>query len=178
MSSAARHRQLQARHHRLHGPEPGNPGPRRTHGRHQCPHQEDPHQVSGCPNSCGQHHIANIGFHGAAMKVGPQQLPAYHMFVGGSYNNGNLRMATQLKVHLPAKRSPDHRACGEVLRSRPPAWRRIQRLLRPGGRRSLRDRQSKTSPSLVTSPTTTARCSSTRHLELYQLQRGEGECAI
>ena len=64
-------------------------------------------KMSGCPNSCGQHHIANIGFHGAAMKVGPQQLPAYHMFVGGSYDNGNLRMATQLKVRLPAKRGPD-----------------------------------------------------------------------
>ena len=25
-------------------------------------------KMSGCPNSCGQHHIANIGFHGASMK--------------------------------------------------------------------------------------------------------------
>ncbi|MGD9935331.1 MAG: nitrite/sulfite reductase, partial [Dehalococcoidia bacterium] len=41
-------------------------------------------KMSGCPNGCGQHHLANIGFHGAAMKVGDQQLPAYHVFLGGS----------------------------------------------------------------------------------------------
>ena len=32
-------------------------------------------KASGCPNSCGQHHVANIGFHGAVMKGGGGQVP-------------------------------------------------------------------------------------------------------
>lgn len=63
-------------------------------------------KMSGCPNSCGQHHIANIGFHGAAMKVDGHQLPAYHVFIGGQYDGGTVRMGTQLKLRLPAKRAP------------------------------------------------------------------------
>ncbi len=64
-------------------------------------------KMSGCPNSCGQHHIANIGFHGAVIKVDGHEMPAYHVFVGGSYENGAIRLARQLKVRLPAKRGPE-----------------------------------------------------------------------
>ena len=64
--------------------------------------------ASGCPNSCGQHHIANIGFHGAAMRSGERQVPAYHVFVGGNHRVGSeLRMGRLLKVRIPAKRTPD-----------------------------------------------------------------------
>ena len=64
--------------------------------------------ASGCPNSCGQHHIANIGFHGAAIKSGERQVPAYHAFVGGNRRPGSdLQLGTLLKVRLPAKRVPD-----------------------------------------------------------------------
>ena len=41
-------------------------------------------KASGCPNSCGQHHIANIGFHGAVMKGVGGQVPAYELFLGGN----------------------------------------------------------------------------------------------
>ena len=34
-------------------------------------------KMSGCPNGCGQHHIANIGFTGASIKVGERTVPAY-----------------------------------------------------------------------------------------------------
>ena len=64
--------------------------------------------ASGCPNSCGQHHIANIGFHGAAIKTGERQVPAYHVFVAGNRRIGKeLRMGTLIKARLPAKRVPD-----------------------------------------------------------------------
>ena len=64
--------------------------------------------ASGCPNSCGQHHIANIGFHGAAIKAGERQAPAYHVFLAGDRRTGRgLRLGTLLKVRLPAKRVPD-----------------------------------------------------------------------
>ena len=39
--------------------------------------------ISGCPNSCGQHHIADIGFYGASGKVGQKLAPYYVVLVGG-----------------------------------------------------------------------------------------------
>jgi sulfite reductase (ferredoxin) len=62
---------------------------------------------SGCPNGCSQHHIANIGFYGASMKIGKRHLPAYVCHIGGNYEGGNVVMGTRLKVRLPAKRVPD-----------------------------------------------------------------------
>jgi len=136
-------------------------------------------KMSGCPNSCGQHHIANIGFHGAAMKVGDQQLPAYHVFVGGAYDDGAMRLATQLKVRLPAKRAPEatermirlyerERARGETFNAyfdrvgAKPFEDAIRDLTLPGDftdeNRSMFIDWSK--------------------LELYVLERGEGECAV
>ena len=66
--------------------------------------------MSGCPNSCGQHHIASIGFHGAAMKAtndGERQAPAYHIFVGGDRTHGHIRIGQLLKTRVPAKRAPE-----------------------------------------------------------------------
>lgn len=39
--------------------------------------------ISGCPNSCGQHHIGDIGFHGCAMHNNGRLLPAFQLLVGG-----------------------------------------------------------------------------------------------
>lgn len=64
--------------------------------------------ISGCPNSCGQHHIGNIGFHGAAQKSGERQLPAYKVFVGGQRRPGErLEMGQILKTTVAAKRVPE-----------------------------------------------------------------------
>ncbi len=62
---------------------------------------------SGCPNGCGQHHIANIGFYGASIKVGDKVMPAYVAHIGGQYEGGEVIYGTRLKVRLPAKRIPD-----------------------------------------------------------------------
>jgi sulfite reductase beta subunit-like hemoprotein len=40
-------------------------------------------KISGCPNSCGQHHIAGVGFQGGAKKVGGRLVPLYNLLVGG-----------------------------------------------------------------------------------------------
>ena len=64
-------------------------------------------KMSGCPNGCAQHHIADIGFHGAAAKGPGGQTPAYELFVGGSYDNGDARIAQRVKTKVPAKRMPD-----------------------------------------------------------------------
>ena len=62
-------------------------------------------KMSGCPNGCGRHHLADIGFHGAFMK-GPKggQVPAYHLFLGGSYEDGDVRHGVRPRGKIPAKR--------------------------------------------------------------------------
>jgi sulfite reductase beta subunit-like hemoprotein len=62
---------------------------------------------SGCPNGCGQHHIADIGFYGASIKVGEHTIPAYVAHVGGVYEEGEVIYGQRLKVRLPAKRVPE-----------------------------------------------------------------------
>ncbi len=62
---------------------------------------------SGCPNGCSQHHIANIGFYGASIKVGDKTIPAYIAHIGGTYENGEVLYGTRLKSRLPSKRVPD-----------------------------------------------------------------------
>jgi sulfite reductase beta subunit-like hemoprotein len=64
-------------------------------------------KMSGCPNGCGQHHIANIGFYGASIKVGEHAVPAYIPHVGGAYEGGEVVYGQRLKARLPAKRVPD-----------------------------------------------------------------------
>jgi sulfite reductase beta subunit-like hemoprotein len=64
-------------------------------------------KMSGCPNGCGQHHIANIGFYGASIKAGEHTIPAYVAHIGGNYEGGDVVYGTRLKVRLPAKRVPD-----------------------------------------------------------------------
>jgi sulfite reductase (ferredoxin) len=64
-------------------------------------------KMSGCPNGCAQHHIANIGFYGASIKVGERQIPAYIAHIGGSYEQGDVAYGARLKARLPAKRVPD-----------------------------------------------------------------------
>jgi sulfite reductase beta subunit-like hemoprotein len=64
-------------------------------------------KMSGCPNGCGQHHIGNIGFYGASIKVGEHTIPAYVAHVGGQYEGGDVVYGKRLKVRLAAKRVPD-----------------------------------------------------------------------
>src|SRR3984885_7763325 len=64
-------------------------------------------KMSGCPNGCGQHHIANIGFYGASIKVGDHSIPAYIPHIGGAYEGGGVRDGPRLKARPPAKRVPE-----------------------------------------------------------------------
>ena len=64
-------------------------------------------KASGCPNGCSRHHIASIGFHGAATKGDGNQVPAYEVMVGGNSGNGEaVRFGQRIKTKVPAKRVP------------------------------------------------------------------------
>jgi len=64
-------------------------------------------KMSGCPNGCSQHHIANIGFYGASIKAGGHTIPAYVAHIAGNYEGGEIVYGQRLKVRLPAKRVPE-----------------------------------------------------------------------
>jgi sulfite reductase (ferredoxin) len=64
-------------------------------------------KMSGCPNGCSQHHIANIGFYGASIKVGDKTIPASIAHIGGTYEGGEVAYGARLKARIPSKRVPD-----------------------------------------------------------------------
>jgi sulfite reductase beta subunit-like hemoprotein len=64
-------------------------------------------KISGCPNGCGQHHVASIGFTGASIKVGEHTIPAYIPHLGGVFEGGDVAFGQRLKLRLPSKRVPD-----------------------------------------------------------------------
>lgn len=63
-------------------------------------------KISGCPNSCGQHHIADIGFYGSSRKVGEREVPHYVLLLGGRTREGEARFG-QVVGRLPARRVPE-----------------------------------------------------------------------
>jgi sulfite reductase (ferredoxin) len=62
-------------------------------------------KISGCPNSCGQHEIATIGFFGGASRIGTTMAPTYTMLFGGSA--GELSELGKAIMRVPAKRVID-----------------------------------------------------------------------
>lgn len=41
--------------------------------------------LTGCPNSCAQHYMGDIGLLGAKVKLGGESVDGYHVFVGGGF---------------------------------------------------------------------------------------------
>ncbi len=62
-------------------------------------------KISGCPNSCGHHHIADIGFYGNARKIGEQHAPYYQLMLGGKVDANGVRFARQVMA-VPARPIP------------------------------------------------------------------------
>ena len=137
-------------------------------------------KMSGCPNGCGRHHLAHIGFQGAAVKgEAGQQVPAYEVYIGGNYEPGSpFRFAKRVSTKLPSKRAPeaverilgyykDQRNDGEefndfVDRIGHTAFEELLADLRPVGpvQENLELYQD------------------WERSGLYKLERGEGECAV
>ena len=61
-------------------------------------------KISGCPNGCAQHAVANIGFHAAAMTQNGRNVPAHLLFLGGQANHGQPQ-AAKVAGKFPARNS-------------------------------------------------------------------------
>ena len=63
-------------------------------------------KISGCPNGCGQHHVATIGFQGSVRRVGSRAVPQYFVMVGGGAQENGAAFA-RLAAKVPARRIPE-----------------------------------------------------------------------
>ncbi len=59
--------------------------------------------LNGCPNSCGQHHIGDIGLQGCIAKVGGQKVEAYDICLGGRLGQ-DARFTRPIERKVPADR--------------------------------------------------------------------------
>jgi sulfite reductase (ferredoxin) len=64
-------------------------------------------KISGCPNSCGQHGLASIGFHGSSFKVGNNSLPALQVVLGGGRLGDGNGILSEKVIKIPSKRGLD-----------------------------------------------------------------------
>jgi len=62
--------------------------------------------ISGCTNSCGQHHTADIGFFGAERRAHGQPAPGYQMLLGGYVGQEQIHFG-QKALRLPAKNAAE-----------------------------------------------------------------------
>lgn len=62
-------------------------------------------KISGCFNACGQHSIANIGFHGSSIKDGDKLVPAVQLLLGGGVVGGGEGVIAEKVIKLPTKKA-------------------------------------------------------------------------
>jgi sulfite reductase (ferredoxin) len=62
-------------------------------------------KISGCMNSCGQHGLAHIGFHGSSLKAGLKVLPSMQVLLGGGTVGNGVGRAAEKIIKVPAKRA-------------------------------------------------------------------------
>ncbi|WP_346315860.1 nitrite reductase [Chitinophaga sp. YIM B06452] len=64
-------------------------------------------KISGCMNSCGQHGLAHIGFHGSSLKSGGKVLPALQVLLGGGVLTDGAGRISDKVLKVPSRRGPD-----------------------------------------------------------------------
>jgi len=64
-------------------------------------------KISGCMNSCGQHGLAHIGFHGSSLKAGAKVLPSVQVMLGGGTVGDGIGRAADRVIKVPSKRATD-----------------------------------------------------------------------
>ncbi|MFQ5936787.1 MAG: nitrite/sulfite reductase [Acidiferrobacterales bacterium] len=63
-------------------------------------------KVSGCFNSCGQHHLAEIGFYGVGRTVSNYKVPHFRLILGGRWNENAKDFGLSIGA-VPSKRVPE-----------------------------------------------------------------------
>jgi sulfite reductase beta subunit-like hemoprotein len=133
-------------------------------------------KVSGCPNSCGQHWIADFGFYGNARKIDGREVPYYLMLLGGGFDQEGIMRFGLAVQSVPARLAPEaeSRVLDHYIANREPGETFRQYVTR---------HKIETFRGLTTDLAKPAEL----HPEIYQdwgddtaysLQLGRGECAV
>ena len=131
-------------------------------------------KISGCPNSCGQHHLGDIGFYGNVRKIGDKQAPFYQLLLGGEISKDGMHFGKQF-MSLPAKQIPqvvrelvdlyrNHRHEDESFRN----W---------AERTTHKEIEEKLQPLVAAAGETADTFIDWGDMETYSLKLGRGECA-
>jgi sulfite reductase (NADPH) hemoprotein beta-component len=61
-------------------------------------------KISGCPNGCGQHHVAGLGFQGSVKRLGDRIVPQYFVMLGGGVDAAGVAHFGRIAAKVPARR--------------------------------------------------------------------------
>jgi sulfite reductase beta subunit-like hemoprotein len=134
-------------------------------------------KISGCPNSCGHHHIADIGFYGCAVHSNGRLVPAFHLLVGGRGSGEGVIGQPVMKI--AARRIPEALACLishylEHRRVGEPFAEYVRRVSVSHVREVLADFREM--PAFTEDPMAFVDWGASKLFSLDE--RGEGECAV
>jgi sulfite reductase (ferredoxin) len=96
-------------------------------------------KISGCFNSCGQHHVADLGFYGTSRTIGNRKVPHFQVVLGGQWDNNAAAYGLAIGT-VPSKRIPDvvERITDRYVRERRGA-ERFQEFIKRIGKQELRN---------------------------------------
>ena len=135
-------------------------------------------KVSGCFNSCGQHHVCDIGFYGVTRIVNGYQVPHFQVVLGGQWeeNGGSYGLPV---VAIPSKRIPEtlDRITDFYMRMRQKGERFTNFVQRVGKTqiRQVLDDLTKNRPDYVDDPGFYSDWADPREFSTGDI--GKGECA-
>ena len=133
--------------------------------------------ISGCTNSCGQHHISDIGFFGAERRAHGRRAPGYQMLLGGYVGQEKIHFGEKA-LRLPAKNAPEAavRVVGASPTSARPARSFRSWIDRAGGAKAIADDLEDLDefPTPTRTPSST---STTTRPGPYVAETGDSECA-
>jgi len=137
------------------------------------PRSTRPSRSAGGPNSCGQHHVADIGFHGGAKTFGGLTVPVYQLHLGGGVDERGARFGSRWsRSSRGACRTPC--ALDEALRNRPQRERAPEAVL-PARRSQASHRHAGEPRGAAGGPG--ARSDRHRRDPGFVIDTKEGECA-
>ena len=91
--------------------------------------------ISGCTNSCGQHHISDIGFFGLERRAHGRAAPGYQMLLGGHLGETEVRVRRQGHEGAGQDRARSRRAGRAPVQRGAPGRRDVPDVARPFRRR-------------------------------------------
>jgi sulfite reductase (ferredoxin) len=97
-------------------------------------------KISGCFNSCGQHHVADMGFYGVTRAIGNRKVPHFQVVLGGQWQENGGAYGLALGAPVPSRNIPEvvERLATRYIRERQ-ATESFQQFIKRLGKKELRD---------------------------------------